>query len=490
MSELGKTLKKYVVSTGYSIRSAAKTLNYDRGTFTKMMNGNRKISRELFVELIDLLDITEQEKQDLIELYHKDIYGDDYEIFNEIKRSLNSYNDTFFYDELISFENMPVDEEKLNDKYIIDGEMMVKEAVQGVIALEMQKEHPHIWFNIDLLKYNLLHMLHLPYRNLKEKIDLRNIVCFSTGEDNKYSNFKLLSKIFPIMFDGYCPHYCFTEANIQSDLSLIFPYYIITSDRVVLISSKINKAMLFTDENREVIDIYKKEFLTNLEKCKRFSSKFYDLPELPSVLSEQFSKMTGFSGVSSGLCILPMLSKEHWMHIFSEAKIDNYENLIDETIRIYNCLKVIVMDNKTGSRNFAPIEGIKRFVQTGKDELFISNNYTEPLTVKQRIEVLERILNYIKAGGQYKFYDSGFLDIKFDINLIASEILLYNVNSVTDKKNFCCTIDVPRKLLSIFESFLDMLSKNYFVLSKDRSIKALEDGIKEAKLMLNDTDSN
>ena len=28
MFELGKTLKKYVVSTGYSIRTAAKTLNY------------------------------------------------------------------------------------------------------------------------------------------------------------------------------------------------------------------------------------------------------------------------------------------------------------------------------------------------------------------------------------------------------------------------------------------------------------------------------
>lgn len=112
MFELGKTLKKYVVSTGYSIRTAAKTLNYDRGTLNSILNGKRKISGELFVQLIDLLDITEQERQDLIELYHKEIYGDDYEVFNEIKRSLNGYNDTFFYDELISFENIPVNEEK------------------------------------------------------------------------------------------------------------------------------------------------------------------------------------------------------------------------------------------------------------------------------------------------------------------------------------------------------------------------------------------
>ena len=134
MFELGKTLKKYVVSTGYSIRTAAKTLNYDRGTLNSILNGKRKISGELFVQIIDLLDITEQERQDLIELYHKEIYGDDYEVFNEIKRSLNGYNDTFFYDELISFENIPVNEEKLNDKCIIDGEIMVKEAVQGVIG--------------------------------------------------------------------------------------------------------------------------------------------------------------------------------------------------------------------------------------------------------------------------------------------------------------------------------------------------------------------
>ena len=72
--------------------------------------------------------------QDLIELYDKEIYGEDYWVFNEIKRSLNGYNDTFFYDELISFENIPVNEEKLNDKCIIDGEIMVKEAVQGVIG--------------------------------------------------------------------------------------------------------------------------------------------------------------------------------------------------------------------------------------------------------------------------------------------------------------------------------------------------------------------
>lgn len=89
MFELGKTLKKYVVSTGYSIRTAAKTLNYDRGTLNSILNGKRKISGELFVQIIDLLDITEQERQDLIELYHKEIYGDDYEVFNEIKRSLN-----------------------------------------------------------------------------------------------------------------------------------------------------------------------------------------------------------------------------------------------------------------------------------------------------------------------------------------------------------------------------------------------------------------
>ena len=490
MFELGKTLKKYVVSTGYSIRTAAKTLNYDRGTLNSILNGKRKISGELFVQLIDLLDITEQERQDLIELYHKEIYGDDYEVFNEIKHSLNGYNDTFFYDELISFENIPVNEEKLNDKCIIDGEMMVKEAVQGVIALEMQKKHPCIWFNVDLLQYNLLSMMHLPYRNLREKIDLKNIVCFSTGENNKYTNFKLLSSLFPIMFDGYCPYYCFAEANIQSDLSLIFPYYIITSERVILISNKINKAMLFTNENREIIDIYKNQFLSNIEKCKKFSSKFYDLPELPSVFSGCLSKMTVFSGVSSGLCILPLLSKEHWMHIFSEAEIDNYEHLIDESIKIYKQLTNTSKDTEINTKNFAPVEGIRRFIKTGKDELFISNDYTEPLTVKQRIEILERILNYIKAGGEYKFYEAEFLDIKFDINLIASEILLYNVNSVTNKKNFCCTIDVPRKLLSIFESFLDMLSKNYFVLSKDRSIKALEDGIEEAKLMLNGIDSN
>lgn len=158
-------------------------------------------------------------------------------------------------------------------------------------------------------------------------------------------------------------------------------------------------------------------------------------------------------------------------------KINNIEQIIDQLIDCYKKTSDFIA--------FVPIESIQDFIETGTDG-HTSNDYSKPLPMKYRIEILQEIYSYIKKGGNYFFVRKNeFFASSLTFNLMPnSKIVFFNTLTNTDKKTMN-VIKTPASLSPELEFFFDALSKSCYVIPREDSLNAIQDGIDYAKTSYN-----
>ncbi|MGN1433226.1 MAG: helix-turn-helix domain-containing protein [Ruminococcus sp.] len=471
MSEFSVCLKNAIELSGYSVYSIAKEIDYDRATLTNQINGKRKMTKDVFMKLLNTLNITEPARLKLIDMFHRDIFESDYVTFETIKESFQNYSKTSF----IKGNNLSdsyIEISDLNNMINISGELFIINVLKNIISLELQKNNPTVYFNLDLTRNELLMLIQSLYMNAGDSLDMKNIISFSINETDNVENFTKFIKILPLLLNGYCPYYYFTEHNIESELSLLFPYYLITSEKIILVSINFDQAIILSDKN--IIKTYTNEFKIKLSKCKTFkyeSAAFFQMPYVFSNCLDPQEKQTIYC-FNETFCALPFLSKEHLTYMFSE-KFGNHEEIISELRKCYQTIKEFIA--------FTPIESLMEFIETG-NEGHTTNDYSKPLTIEQRIEVLTSIRTFINNGGKYYFVRrADFFCNNLTFNVISdSKIIFFTLGKNADK-NSMFTLTTPNGLLRELKYFFESLRKSCYVLSEEESIQALDDGIEYAK---------
>lgn len=161
--------------------------------------------------------------------------------------------------------------------------------------------------------------------------------------------------------------------------------------------------------------------------------------------------------------------------MFSD-KLENLNVLICELNKCYKKMN--------GYIAFTPVESIREFVKTGR-ESHTNNDYSRPLTVSQRIEVLSSIRSFINSGGNYFFIKrDDFFCKSLTFNVMSDSKIVFFSFENTDK-NSMSILTTPNGLLNELKNFFKALKKSCYVLSVEESIKAIDEGIEYVKNMLN-----
>lgn len=473
MSELSNCLKKEIELSNFTIYSLAKEIGYDRATLNKQLNGYRKFPKDIFLKILNLINITEPTKKHLITLFHKEIYGEYFNIFEAIKESFIVYNQTInlINNSVLSVTKQPIS--KNTTSSYIRGKLAIIDSIKTIVLQDLENSTPYIYFNLDILTIDLLVFFESIYINRSQNLDMKSVINFTIDNRGKVDNFSRFINILPLLLNDYCPYYCYTDGNIDSEISLLYPYYLITNGTVLLISLDFSEAIILKDT--EVVSRYKASFLSILGKCKKINHEiypFYSIPNLFNNCIDENSNRNKLSCLNEGFCSLPFMTKKHLLYMFGD-KINNIEQIIDQLIDCYKKTSDFIA--------FVPIESIQDFIETGTDG-HTSNDYSKPLPMKYRIEILQEIYSYIKKGGNYFFVRKNeFFASSLTFNLMPnSKIVFFNTLTNTDKKTMN-VIKTPASLSPELEFFFDALSKSCYVIPREDSLNAIQDGIDYAK---------
>lgn len=475
MSEFSDYLKNAIELSGTTIYSLAKEMNYDRATLNKQLNGNRKIPKDIFLKVLDCINITEPTRKKLIALFHEELYGKYSETFEKIKDSFIMYSKTVETKDKLEFNSLEEPKNKEGICYYVEGELSVINNIKSIVFAELKEENPKIYFNFSIANQDLIAFFQSIYINNSADLDMRNIVKFSVDENRKANNLSEFVRILPLLLHGYCPYYCYCDGNIESEISLLFPYYLITNDKVMLISLDFDNAIVYYD--RVIVEIFENKFIEKLAKCKRFKYEavsFLQMPYLFGKCIEVYPKSV-VGSLNERFCALPFMTEGHLIHMFGDT-VENHRAIIKDLMSCYRNVNDFVA--------LVPVESITEFVEEGTD-CHTTNNFATPLTINQRIEILETIYSCIENGQKYLLFKRNeFFCSNLTFNLISdSKIIFFNSENNPDS-NMMSVLTTPSGLLSELDSFFNSLCKSCYVLSKSDSLKAISDGIEYAKSIL------
>lgn len=475
MSEFSEHLKKAIENSGCTIYFLAKEINYDRATLNNQINGKRKMPKDVFLKLLDIVNLTEKTKSDLMYLFHIDTLGSDYTVIESVMDAFSKYASNDRYNS--SMKNLGLNYKVENLKSsITDDEASIIYLIKSFVSEELKDDNPTIYFNLDLDKQEILSIMHYAYTSAKDKSDIKNILSFSLNKHDSIDNFKKITNILPLLLKGYCPYYCFNETNNNHRAFLLFPYYVLTKQRLFLISQSFSNAVVISDKT--VINSYMREFEKKLSLCKRFDCPSTSIFEIPYILNRSITsnEETILYGISDTFSAAPFFSKKHWYYMFSDT-VPNYEVLADEFLSAYKSVNKFYM--------YSPTDALYDFIDTGTEGC-TNNKYSKPLKVIHRIEVLQKMKAFVENGGHFHFIKDWPEFSKWMVfNVISdSRMLFLNYSSVSENDTVK-VISTFGGALGVLKKFFEILPQSCYVMSEEDTILTLENGIKYAKSLLN-----
>lgn len=159
MNEFNSLLKKYVSATKKTVYLLAKETETDRTTLSKEINGTRFIPKDVFLKLIEVLNLSVSQKQRLIELYNEMALGpQNYSTFKMILNNFAKFSDILLIKSNKDFYlDNSLDNLNFVPKYStsINGMLLIIDTIKKLATDELSESNPVIYFNFDMLNDDL-----------------------------------------------------------------------------------------------------------------------------------------------------------------------------------------------------------------------------------------------------------------------------------------------------------------------------------------------
>lgn len=481
MTEFSFLLKDYVDKSDKTIYQFSKELGIDRSLLNKQINGRRLMNKDVFLNLVNLLNLTASQKSVIYDLYNKEALGSpEYETFNRIKNNFIQFTNTVHLKTNKQFyENNSLDNLNLISNYdrIIHGSYTVYDVIKKIATEELNQSQPRIYFNFDMLDHDLSKFFSKIY-TLNNKINLKNITTFSSDDSVKRVNFSKFINLLPLLLNGYRAHYTIDKEGSIGDVLLLFPYYMITSTKVILVAGGYDSAIVFDD--KDVVDKYADEFEQKIQQCDSMQLVKEDFAKMPSLLYEtvESENVEYLLGIDRDICILPFLSKEQYITLFGEKVPEQARDYLSQKICDYYDW---LYSNNVTLCFHSPIESFYNFVNNG----VTTTTRDTFLPLEERISIIKEIRESVDNDTvQYYLYDKDSFfwpeDIFFDV-ISKNQITFYYTHMNEDDENCYYLLELPQYLLDELIKFILDLNKTTYVYSKQQTLSLIDDVIKYAE---------
>lgn len=275
MEQLQTLLKKYIESRGFTIYSIAYRSGINRTTLQKILSGQRKMTKDIYDMLLPFLSLSPIEEEELNQAFlinqighdrymsHmiiKDILEGDYD-----NRTLSTPPDAFFSYLSLNTNDLP-------DYMLINDSFQLSNMFYALIQNSMQHDEPYMYLFTGCSNLYISTLLKQFFYMDYERLKLVQLAEFAITSDftNKYNNIYNLETIkalipFLTSFNGHFSMYSYYTTDTKCQMNAtVFPYYIITNDYIMLLSSDYSSGLLLSDKN--IHDYYLNMYMKYLSK--------------------------------------------------------------------------------------------------------------------------------------------------------------------------------------------------------------------------------
>lgn len=294
MDSFGEILRKQIEESGYNIYQFAKVSGINRINLQRYIANQRFPAEDVFQTILNHLQL-QSDEQDLlktaytIEQMGKPLYFQRLFIKNLMESFSVIYEDerqrTAFAENSYSLHHFasPADQDKIQ---LIHGGLSVLQLFRSELIRTMQtQDSPFAYLFLPTEQSHAFttHALTAIQRSDKHVFQITQIFPLTkmavSTQDTGNHNLKVLSAMLPLCFSlhfHYQPYYYYDNHVSDQNPGIMYPYYAILNDSLLLFSHTLEDAVLCMEQ--KLIDQYRRMFEEHLAVCRSFihSTSAYD----------------------------------------------------------------------------------------------------------------------------------------------------------------------------------------------------------------------
>ena len=483
MKNFGDLLRTYIEKSGYSIYGLAKKADINRTTLQKILSGDRTPSSAILNKLLPFLKLTPAENDELFSLIEKMETGE--ELYTQrrlIKNMLESYphvsagsaGDDRPYNG--SVRELPPSHQ------LYYGSHQVEMLLSTFLQHECIREHPSMKINAPANTSLFHHTLLYSRKHCQhwEQLHVQHIICLlKTGSSSTVPsiNINSLGYVLPLLsISGlvYDMFYYYDSSVLTDAARTAFPYYVLFSDAVVLLTADCQTAMPFYEKH--ILQHFHNLYDLGLQNTAALIQKLIRAEDiLPYFIEADLNNFPLYS-LEFQPCFCTFLT-EDILFKYAEDDIPNRpataESLMVRARQLYDLSSHTCIFSKAGLLDFAE----RGYLAD------IPPAYMRPLDIPDRIYFLKSLYEEIASGRQeHRMVNPLNFPISEQVicALHQNTALDFNCFSARDSSYNYIHIVEPT-LLDAFADFFQYLSSSSLVYSRQDTMKAIEDCIRNLR---------
>lgn len=258
MSILNQRCSQYLKMTGHNSYTFARSAGLDVTKVHRLVNGSQLPAPDFFRAFCDSLRINETERKELFDLYEEETTG--HAVYQN-RRYITRMISNLATGEALT-PSLPSASADIKNK--IQAHMQICDILNEAFSRTEDKSEIYCNFPVDFSCPFFGLVLHLYQKYARAKsMRLHHIISFSSNpavQTDSNCNLKILHQLLPLVssgFDAYIPYYYYTHASASDFFQIPWPYYLVTEQAVLLLSS--DKSSSIVHRQPEKILWYRQE---------------------------------------------------------------------------------------------------------------------------------------------------------------------------------------------------------------------------------------
>lgn len=495
MSEFSDLLSSYINEKEIKVYSLLEYCNLDRSTMYKIINGKRNPTSEaVFQKIAEFLHLTPVEYRKFKEAY----------LISKLGKSLyyrRKYTEQYLMNFPGNFSGVPIlfldDLRKMKEENdykadiaskssgnmsgcsVISTHLELNHLLYYMISLEAQKPSGKIALLLQPDYSFLLNTLssQKPVGHLK----IEHTFCMSKTnqmtENHEIYNLMYLNKILPLYFSNkdYHPYYFYED---------IFAHYysmnglscmILSSEYAVTCNSDYTMGIFYRDP--ATVSMLWSLYDSYQDKCQPLFLAIEYLSMDGNDFSNPVYSETPSYVLQPEACMVPFIDRQ----ILSHAIIPEFPDREEAILQIETLLNANQSKMEEGLCNvYFTKKGLSDFAEKGRIKE-IPENFYRPLTISERIRLLNRILPCCR-NGNYRLLKKPLNQLSDNLHLCVNSTFGYLLFNNIRNRTICLIIN-ESSILTTFMDYLSSLDDNALCTAEETVsfVQTLIDELKSRK---------
>lgn len=391
-------LQQYIKESSYSIKKIAELTHIERSMIQHYISGNRFPSSYTNIDKIaNVLTLSDNQKNLLKNTYNIEKIGyakyERLQLIKEIIENINyskeitncDYNLRYSFKKINKFADN-YEDLKIMIRYIIDQ------------ARNSSSATLNVYLPVDQAIYHIL------TTNLQASVPLsmRMLINLENSQDKELSYIKHFKELMQIIFlDNTDIRYLYNNLSFCQDNTFSYPYYIGSDNYSLLINSTLTSAILIDNHiNNYLFD----QFNYTFNKSDPLYQKISDLTNIINCCQDAYKPSTQLQKSYSFMyepCIIPALDLDLVRKIYiGPQELNKY---VESFVLSQKDNMLTALKNKAELSFYFTKSGLESFYLYGRVS-DIPSIFYNPISPKDVILILQRIINLTKSYPNYKLY--------------------------------------------------------------------------------------